>query len=83
MRDTIPVEGVRYPAPEQMSGWYLTTGDSDGNVDSLVTVHFSHIVEKWPEIALYMALPSGYRFCLGGTKEHVRFDIDVANESAE
>jgi hypothetical protein len=36
-----------------MSGWYLTTddyydGNGNGNVDCLMTVHFSHIVEKRP-----------------------------------
>ena len=79
---TVPLEGVRYPSPEHMSGWYLTTDDYDGNIDSLITVHFSHIVETRPEIALYMALPCGYRFSLGGEEEHVWFDLEVANESA-
>ncbi len=76
-----PVEGVRYPSPEHMSGWWLTTDEYDGNIDSLVTVHFQHIIEKRPELALYMALPFGYRFNLGGETEHVWFDQEVANES--
>ena len=77
----IPVEGVRYPSPEHMSGWWLTTDEYDGNIDSLVTVHFQHIIEKRPELALYMGLPFGYRFNLGGEAEHVWFDREVANES--
>ncbi|RXF06059.1 hypothetical protein [Pseudoalteromonas sp. PS5] len=76
-----PVEGVRYPSPEHMSGWWLTTDEYNGNIDSLVTVHFQHIIEKRPELALYMALPFGYRFNLGGETEHVWFDQEVANES--
>jgi hypothetical protein len=76
-----PVEGVRYPSPLHMSGWWLTTDEYDGNIDSLVTVHFKHIIEKRPELALYMALPFGYRFTLGGESEHVWFDQEVANDS--
>ncbi|WP_215397034.1 immunity protein Imm33 domain-containing protein [Rheinheimera oceanensis] len=76
-----PVEGVRYPSPPHMSGWWLTTDEYDGNIGSLVTVHFKHIIEKRPELALYMALPFGYRFILGGETDHVWFDQVVANES--
>ena len=76
-----PVQGVRYPSPDHMSGWWLTTDEYDGNIDSLVTVHFEHIIEKCPELALYMALPFGYRFNLGGETEHVWLDQDVAQES--
>ncbi|WP_259368131.1 MULTISPECIES: hypothetical protein [unclassified Colwellia] len=75
------MEGVRYPSPEHMSGWWLTTDEYDGNIDSLVTVHFQHIIEKRPELALYMALPFGYRFNLGGESEHVWFDQEVAQDS--
>jgi hypothetical protein len=75
-----PLEGVRYPSPEHMSGWWLTTDQYDGNTESLITVHFSHIIEHRPEVAIYMALPYGYRFMLGGKEEHVWFDEDVAND---
>jgi hypothetical protein len=77
----VPVEGVRYPSPDHMSGWWLTTDEYDGNLDSLVTVHFQHIIEKRPELALYMALPFGFRFNLGGDTENVWFDQEVADES--
>ena len=76
-----PVEGVRYPSPEHMSGWWLTTNEYNGDISSLVTVHFEHIIEKRPELAIYMALPFGYRFNLGGESENVWFDQKVANES--
>ena len=76
-----PVEGVRYNSPEHMSGWWLTTDQYTGDVDSLKTVHFYHIAENRPEIAMYMALPSGYRFQLGSDDERVWHDADVAKES--
>lgn len=64
-----------------MSGWWLTTDDHNGDTASLKTVHFSHIKEKRPELAVYMALPAGYRFTLGGDHNYVRFDEGVSQES--
>lgn len=72
------VEGVRYPSPDHMSGWWLTTSLYSGNLESLKTVHFKHIAEALPNIAQYMGLPHGYRFVLGGQSEHVWFDSEVA-----
>ena len=76
-----PLEGVRYPSPKHMTGWWLTTNDYDGNTSLLRTVHFYHIVERRPEASVYMALPYGYRFQLGGEEEFVWFDDIVANET--
>jgi hypothetical protein len=76
----LEIEGVRYPSPEHMSGWWLTTDLYNGDVNSLKTVHFSHVAEARPEIAQYMALPFGYRFVLGGKSEHVWFDGEVAKD---
>jgi len=81
LEGTVPVEGVRYPSPDHMSGWWLTTDEYNGNIDSLKTVHFEHIIECRPDLAMYMALPFGYRFDLGGESEHVWFDEDVLEES--
>lgn len=74
-----PVEGVRYRSPEHMSGWWLTTDDYNGDTATLKTVHFHHIEDKRPEISIYMALPIGYRFQLGGD-ENVWFDEYAAKE---
>ena len=76
----VEIEGVRYPSPKHMSGWWLTTHLYDGNLDSLKTVHFKHIASKRPDITMYMALPFGYRFLLGGESEHVWFDEDVYSD---
>lgn len=77
-----PVEGVRYQSPDHMSGWWVTTDKYNGDTDSLKTVHFSHIKEKRPDIAIYMALPFGYRFILGSSEDMVWFDEVVAEETA-
>lgn len=76
------VEGVRYPSPSHMSGWWLTTDEYDGDVNSLQTLHFQHIREKRPDLAIYMGLPFGYRFLLGGVDEHVWYDEVAANENS-
>ena len=56
------VEGVRYPAPAHMSGWYLTTNRYDGDISSLKVVHAYHVSERRPDLAKFFALPCGYRF---------------------
>ena len=75
-----PVEGVRYPSPQHMSGWWLTTDDYNGEVETLKTVHLEHIVGKRPDIAIYLALPFGFRFVLGCKEESVWFDEVVSKE---
>ena len=76
----VPVEGIRYASPEHMSGWWLTTDLYNGDTETLKTVHYQHICDKRPDLAIYMALPYGYRFLLGGKEEHVWFDEEVAQE---
>lgn len=71
------VQGVRYPAPEHMSGWYLTTARYDGNVASLKVMHLYHVTAARPDLARFIALPPGYRFDSGTGA--VRFDQKVAN----
>jgi hypothetical protein len=56
------VEGVRYPSPDHMSGWWLTTDRYDGNIKSLKVVHAHHVTAKRPDLARFLALPYGYRF---------------------
>ncbi|WP_251962128.1 hypothetical protein [Pseudomonas sp. Marseille-Q5299] len=55
-------EGVRYPSPDHMSGWWLSTDRYDGNLESLQTLHLQHVVNKRPDLVKYLALPFGYRF---------------------
>ncbi|RED48575.1 immunity protein Imm33 domain-containing protein [Aestuariispira insulae] len=71
---TQPVEGSRGALDFPLSGWVLTTPKHDGRPDSLVQVHFHHIVEKRPDLAVYMALPPGSSFLLGSQRDHVRFE---------
>jgi hypothetical protein len=72
----LPIEGVRYPSPNHMTGWWLTTDQYDGNVKSLMTVHYFHVVFKRPDLIKYLALPSGYRF-FAGKEEDIWYDQKV------
>ncbi|MQQ34521.1 hypothetical protein GE543_09115 [Pseudomonas sp. SZ57] len=56
------VEGVRYPSPEHMSGWWITTDRYNGDTQTLKTVHAHHVAEHRPDLVKFLALPFGYRF---------------------
>ena len=71
------VQGVRYPSPEHMSGWWLTTDRYDGDIKSLKTVHFHHVAECRPDLFDFFGLPFGYRFFSGDG--HTWFDQAVAD----
>jgi hypothetical protein len=78
-------EGTRYPSPNHMSGWWITTDRYNGDSTSLRTEHLQHIVEKRSDLLKYLALPYGFRFFQRGYKEnteHVWFDQKVV-ESKE
>lgn len=74
-----PLEGIRYPAPPHMSGWYLSTDQYDGNIRSMKVIHLYHAIASRPEIAKYLALAPGHYFKLYGLDE-VGFLEDVALE---
>ncbi len=75
-----PVQGVRYPSPEHMSGWWLTTQRDDGRVASLRREHLHHLTAARPDLAQYLALPHGFRFDLAA-REDVWFDATVAEQT--
>lgn len=78
MTGKLPIEGVRYPSPEHMSGWWITTDDFNRNTDEIKTVHMGHIISTRPDIRCMLALPYGFRFAFGETTE-IWFDQNVAN----
>jgi hypothetical protein len=74
-----PVQGVRYPSPAHMSGWWITTGRYNGDIRTLKVVHLYHLTSKRPDLAKYIALPPGFRF--SSDPEEVRFDPKVAGQA--
>ena len=71
------VEGVRYPSPDHMSGWWFTTDRFNGDVGTLKTVHAHHVSARRPDLAKFFALPFGYRFF--SPQNDVWFDKKVAD----
>lgn len=74
------VQGVRYPSPEEMSGWWITTDRYDGDLASLRREHLYHLTAARPDLARYIALPYGFRFDTANG-EDVWFDQAVATQS--
>jgi hypothetical protein len=75
-----PVEGVRYPSPDHMSGWWITTDQYNGDIKTLKHQHTYHVTAARPELIKYLALPDGFRFNLSAT-EDVWLDEKVASAS--
>jgi len=67
------VQGVRYPSPENMSGWWITTDRYNGDIKSLKQEHLYHLTAARADLARYVALPYGFRFDLA-QHEDVWFD---------
>lgn len=75
----LPVEAVRYPSPNHMSGWWITTNEYDGNLDKLKNQHLIHFLSSRPDLASFLGLPFGFRF---DTRDGIKlwFDKNVAND---
>jgi hypothetical protein len=58
----LPAQGIRYPSPDHMSGWWITTDLYDGDIKSLRHEHTYHVTAARPDLAKYLALPYGFRF---------------------
>jgi hypothetical protein len=56
------VDGVRYPAPAHMTGWYVTTDRYDGDARSLRVDHLYHLLAARPDLARFLALGPGFFF---------------------
>ena len=78
----LPIQAVRYPWAEHMSGWIIMSEQYDGNIESLMHHHTYHVTANRPDLAQYIALPFGYRVDLAHG-EHVWFDQKVASEILE
>jgi hypothetical protein len=77
----LPIQAVRYPSPEHMSGWWITTDKYNGDVSTLRREHTYHVTSTRPDIAPYIALPYGFRFDLGESGAHAWLDERVAGQS--
>ena len=78
VEDGAHVEGVRYPAPDHMSGWYVTTERYDGDVSSLRHECYACFCGRCPRLARVLALPAGHRFDTSAGE--INFSAEIAAE---
>ena len=75
--EMMAVQAVRYPSPDHMCGWWITTDLYDGKIKSLLVVHFYHVAFARPDLLRYLALPNGYRFYISDNEIDVWFDETI------
>lgn len=80
--DGEPVEGVRYPSPQHMSGWWFFTDRYKGDINTVKTEHLYHVTAARADLAPFIALPAGYRFSQKADSR-MWFDPAVASEPPE
>jgi len=76
--ETVP-QPFRYDAPAHMSGWYLTTEDYNGDIETMKVEHLYHVTASRPETARYIALPPGSWFTLWEDGDDVGHSNDLAH----
>jgi len=73
------VEGVRYPAPPHMSGWWFLTSRYKDDHDIVRPVHLYHVTAARPDLARFLALPVGFVFRSDSSR--VWYDRSVASQA--
>lgn len=66
-----PIYGLRHPATETTTGWFIRTGDLSGVDDFFEPVHQDHFATRWPDLAHLLELPPGSRFLAAPGHEDV------------
>lgn len=74
----MPVNGLRHFAEENTSGWYVWAGEYSEADDFFKPIHIFHLLEIFPDIIKYLALPPGNRFLIDDKgHEDVWFDENL------
>lgn len=85
LEGTPSIEGVRYAAPDHMTGWWLFAEGYDGAKDefkSMKTVHVFDVIARLPNVAAVLGLNVGFAFrqtdllSPGGASVNVWFEGD-------
>ncbi len=66
----LPVNGLRHPANDTTTGWYIWAGDYSEDDDFFKPIHAKHAIEKYPHIAPYLGLNQGWRFLIDPVNHH-------------
>jgi hypothetical protein len=70
-----PINGLRHPAEDDATGWYIWAGGELSAADDFFQpVHVNHLAELLPQVIPYLGLPPGWRFLLAPGVEDLWFD---------
>jgi hypothetical protein len=58
----LPLNGLRHPATDTTSGWYLWAGEELSEADDFFEpMHGYHLLKSNPVVLKYLAMPPGWR----------------------
>jgi len=73
-----PMNGFRYPAAGDTSGWFLWAGRAlSGDPGFFVPLDAEHLADWCPIVLPYLGLPPGWRFLLAPGHEDVWYDENL------
>lgn len=74
-----PINGLRIPPSEDVSGWYIYSGtDAPSKANGFYKpLHALHLPNRCPLVVRLLGLPPGWRFLLAPDYEDVWFDRDM------
>jgi hypothetical protein len=75
--DGAEVNAVRYPSPDHMTGWWMTSNSYNGDIKSLLIDHLFHLLKARPDLVKFLALPFGFRFYKDNVEEGAWFDEEA------
>ena len=70
-----PLNALRHQPENGTSGWYIWGGEElPSSPDFFQPLHFSHLIERVPNLVPYLSLAPGWRVLLASGQEDVWFD---------
>jgi hypothetical protein len=74
----LPLNGLRHPQENDTCGWYLWAGEEMSEAENCYQpMHIYHLVERYPDVMKYLALPAGWRFLVAVDYADVWFDAKL------
>lgn len=62
--DLNPIHGLRILTQDNLSGWFIWSGDYSEATDFYEPVCAAHLVDVFPKVIEYMGLTEGWRFLI-------------------
>lgn len=73
-----PLNALRHHPENGTCGWYVWGGEElSSSPDFFQPLHFSHLIERVPNLVLYLSLAPGWRVLLAHGQEDVWFDQEL------